>query len=150
MISLRYKQIPDLDKDLSGQEIILPSRLPELFTLKSIPMFLSTKITNKSELVLVDKIDNAAAISMMEVKKIRGLQQCVGLYSAKDHFSPNEVDRLDTLYKTLGQQFKWSSAVKRIPLDFLQGDRFREAAGINIRPLLTKGVPSLFSDLSSL
>ncbi|KAL5056904.1 hypothetical protein RYX36_028508 [Vicia faba] len=79
-----------------------------------------------------------------------GLQQCVGLYSANGHFSPDEIDRLDTLYKTLGQQFKWSSAVKRIPLDFLQGDRFREAADSYIRPLLTKGVPSLFSDLSSL
>ncbi|XP_058751865.1 N-terminal acetyltransferase A complex auxiliary subunit NAA15-like [Vicia villosa] len=79
-----------------------------------------------------------------------GLQQCVGLYSADGHFSPDEIDRLDTLYKTLGQQFKWSSAVKRIPLDFLQGDRFREAADSYIRPLLTKGVPSLFSDLSSL
>lgn len=68
---------------------------------------------------------------------------------------------------------------QRIPLDFLQGDRFREAADSYIRPLLTKvctnplwynvlpilqaskskcdfilfpfqGVPSLFSDLSSL
>ncbi|XP_012571543.1 N-terminal acetyltransferase A complex auxiliary subunit NAA15-like [Cicer arietinum] len=79
-----------------------------------------------------------------------GLQRCVGLYSENGHFSPDEIDRLDTLYKTLGQQFKWSSAVKRIPLDFLHGDRFREAADSYIRPLLTKGVPSLFSDLSSL
>ncbi|KEH39579.1 amino-terminal acetyltransferase, putative [Medicago truncatula] len=86
-----------------------------------------------------------------------GLQRCVGLYSENGQFSPDEIDRLDTLYKTLGQQFKRSSAVKRIPLDFLQGDRFREAADSYIRPLLTKvctnplwGVPSLFSDLSSL
>ncbi|XP_061338524.1 N-terminal acetyltransferase A complex auxiliary subunit NAA15 [Gastrolobium bilobum] len=79
-----------------------------------------------------------------------GLQKCVGLYSENGDFSPDEIDRLDALYKSLGQQFKWSSAVKRIPLDFLQGDRFREAADSYIRPLLTKGVPSLFSDLSSL
>ncbi|XP_057451305.1 N-terminal acetyltransferase A complex auxiliary subunit NAA15-like [Lotus japonicus] len=79
-----------------------------------------------------------------------GLQKCVGLYSEDGHFAPDEIDRLDALYKTLGQQFKWSSAVKRIPLDFLQGDRFREAADSYMRPLLTKGVPSLFSDLSSL
>ncbi|KAB2041364.1 hypothetical protein ES319_D02G143300v1 [Gossypium barbadense] len=38
----------------------------------------------------------------------------------------------------------------RIPLDFLQGDKFREAAVSYIKPLLTKGVPSLFSDLSPL
>ncbi|MBA0759073.1 hypothetical protein Gotri_022006 [Gossypium trilobum] len=37
-----------------------------------------------------------------------------------------------------------------MPLDFLQGDKFREAAVSYIQPLLTKGVPSLFSDLSPL
>ncbi|QHO08830.1 uncharacterized protein DS421_14g476110 [Arachis hypogaea] len=38
----------------------------------------------------------------------------------------------------------------RIPLDFLQGGKFRAAVDNYIRPPLTKGVPSLFSDLSSL
>ncbi|KAL1086863.1 hypothetical protein V6Z11_D08G144200 [Gossypium hirsutum] len=38
----------------------------------------------------------------------------------------------------------------RIPIDFLQGDKFCEAAVSYIKPLLTKGVPSLFSDLSPL
>ncbi|XP_065628602.1 N-terminal acetyltransferase A complex auxiliary subunit NAA15 [Quercus suber] len=79
-----------------------------------------------------------------------GLQKCVGLYSENDQFSADEIDQLEALYKSLGQQQKWSSAVKRIPLDFLQGNRFREAAENYIRPLLTKGVPSLFSDLSPL
>ncbi|XP_019448115.1 PREDICTED: N-alpha-acetyltransferase 15, NatA auxiliary subunit-like isoform X1 [Lupinus angustifolius] len=79
-----------------------------------------------------------------------GLQKCVGLYSENGHFSPDEIDRLDALYKALREQFKWSSAVKRIPLDFLQDDRFKEAADSYIRTFLTKGVPSLFSDLSSL
>ncbi|KAK7294152.1 hypothetical protein RJT34_17035 [Clitoria ternatea] len=79
-----------------------------------------------------------------------GLQKCVGLYSKDGRYSPDQIDQLDSLYKTLAQQYKWSSAVKRIPLDFLQGDKFREAADNYIRPLLTKGVPSLFSDLSSL
>ncbi|PPD70635.1 hypothetical protein GOBAR_DD32484 [Gossypium barbadense] len=41
-------------------------------------------------------------------------------------------------------------AVTRIPFDFLQGDKFRAAAVSYIKPLLTKGVPSLFSDLSPL
>ncbi|CAJ1955176.1 unnamed protein product [Sphenostylis stenocarpa] len=79
-----------------------------------------------------------------------GLQKCVGLFSENGYFSPDEIDQLDALYKTLGQQYKWSSAVKRIPLDFLQGDKFRDAAYSYIKPLLSKGVPSLFSDLSSL
>ncbi|XP_004506868.1 N-terminal acetyltransferase A complex auxiliary subunit NAA15-like [Cicer arietinum] len=79
-----------------------------------------------------------------------GLQKCVGLYLEDGKYSPDQIDRLVSLYETLGRQYKWSSAVKRIPLDFLQGDKFREAADNYIRPLLTKGVPSLFSDLSSL
>jgi peptide alpha-N-acetyltransferase len=78
-----------------------------------------------------------------------GLQKCVGLYLEDGKYSADQIDQLVSLYETLGQQYKWSSAVKRIPLDFLQGDKFREAAESYIRPLLTKGVPSLFSDLSS-
>ncbi|KAJ6963431.1 N-terminal acetyltransferase A complex auxiliary subunit NAA15-like [Populus alba x Populus x berolinensis] len=78
-----------------------------------------------------------------------GLQKCVGLYS-ENGLSSSDTDQLDALYKSLGQQYTWSSAVKRIPLDFLQGDKFHEAADNYIRPLLTKGVPSLFSDLSPL
>ncbi|CAN0878301.1 N-terminal acetyltransferase A complex auxiliary subunit NAA15 [Linum grandiflorum] len=79
-----------------------------------------------------------------------GLQKCAGLYSENGHYSSDEIDQLDALYKSLSQDYTWSSAVKRIPLDFLQGEKFREAADKYIRPLLTKGVPSLFSDLSPL
>ncbi|KAA8546105.1 hypothetical protein F0562_020444 [Nyssa sinensis] len=43
-----------------------------------------------------------------------------------------------------------SQLQSRIPLDYLNGEKFREAVDNYIRPLLTKGVPSLFSDLSPL
>ncbi|TYH48683.1 hypothetical protein ES332_D10G083800v1 [Gossypium tomentosum] len=79
-----------------------------------------------------------------------GLQKCFVLYSENGKYSSDEIDQLDALYKSLAEQYTWSSAVKRIPLDFLQGDKFREAAISYIKPLLTKGVPSLFSDLSPL
>ncbi|XP_024969079.1 N-terminal acetyltransferase A complex auxiliary subunit NAA15 isoform X1 [Cynara cardunculus var. scolymus] len=79
-----------------------------------------------------------------------GLQMCVGLHSKIGQYSPDEIDKLDALYKSLGQQYTWSSAVKRIPLDFLEDVKFRDAADNYVRPLLTKGVPSLFSDLSPL
>eukprot|EP00268_Persea_americana_P057678 TRINITY_DN691_c1_g1_i3.p1 TRINITY_DN691_c1_g1~~TRINITY_DN691_c1_g1_i3.p1 ORF type:complete len:902 (+),score=191.41 TRINITY_DN691_c1_g1_i3:143-2848(+) len=79
-----------------------------------------------------------------------GLQKCLGLYSENGKYKSEEVDQLYALYQSLSKQYNWSSAAKRIPLDFLQGERFREAADIYIRPLLTKGVPSLFSDLSPL
>ncbi|XP_039045865.1 N-terminal acetyltransferase A complex auxiliary subunit NAA15-like [Hibiscus syriacus] len=79
-----------------------------------------------------------------------GLQKCFVLYSENGKYSSDETDQLDALYKSLAKEYTWSSAVKRIPLDFLQGDKFREAAVNYIKPLLTKGVPSLFSDLSPL
>ncbi|KAL5729406.1 N-alpha-acetyltransferase 16 [Ranunculus cassubicifolius] len=79
-----------------------------------------------------------------------GLQKCMGLYSKNGQYSSDEVIQLDDLYKSLQKQFNWSSAVKRIPLDFLDGEKFREAVDNYIRPLLTKGVPSLFSDLCPL
>ncbi|CAK9185644.1 unnamed protein product [Ilex paraguariensis] len=79
-----------------------------------------------------------------------GLQKCVGLYSESGLYTSDEIDLLEALYKSLGQQYNRSSAVKRIPLDFLNVEKFREAADNYIRHLLTKGVPSLFSDLSPL
>nr|XP_043623547.1 N-terminal acetyltransferase A complex auxiliary subunit NAA15-like [Erigeron canadensis] len=83
-------------------------------------------------------------------KYYEGLQKCVGLHSETGQYSPEEIDKLDTLYKSLGEQYTWSSAVKRIPLDFLDAQKFWDAADNYVRPLLTKGVPSLFSDLSPL
>nr|XP_043614769.1 N-terminal acetyltransferase A complex auxiliary subunit NAA15 isoform X2 [Erigeron canadensis] len=79
-----------------------------------------------------------------------GLQKCVKLCSKNGHYSSEEIDHLDALYKSLGEQYTWSSAVKRIPLDFLEDVKFQDAADNYIKPLLTKGVPSLFSDLSPL
>ncbi|KAL3511819.1 hypothetical protein ACH5RR_024536 [Cinchona calisaya] len=79
-----------------------------------------------------------------------GLQRCMGLSPENGHYSSDEIVRLEALYKSLAQQYKKSSAVKRIPLDFLDGEKFWKAVENYIRPLLTKGVPSLFSDLSPL
>lgn len=78
------------------------------------------------------------------------VQKCVGLYSENGQYSADDVERLIALYKSLKEEYSWSSAVKRIPLDFLEGEKFQEAADNYVRPLLTKGVPSLFSDLSPL
>ncbi|KAF8676019.1 hypothetical protein HU200_047522 [Digitaria exilis] len=78
------------------------------------------------------------------------VQKCLGLYSDNGQYSADDVERLSTLYNSLKEKYAWSSAVKRIPLDFLEGEKFQEAADNYVRPLLTKGVPSLFSDLSPL
>ncbi|KAJ7962937.1 N-alpha-acetyltransferase 16, NatA auxiliary subunit [Quillaja saponaria] len=118
---------------------------------------LSYKEQEVSLLVKLDHLDEGeqlyrTLLSMNpdNYRYYEGLQKCVGLFSENGHYSSEEIERLNALYKSLGQQYKWSSAVKRIPLDFLQGDQFREAAESYIRPLLTKGVPSLFTDLSPL
>ncbi|KAL1551466.1 N-alpha-acetyltransferase 16, NatA auxiliary subunit [Salvia divinorum] len=80
----------------------------------------------------------------------KGLQRCMGLYSTIGQYSSDEIARLESLYASLGKQLTRSSAVKRIPLDFLSDERFRSAAENYVRPFLTKGVPSLFTDLSPL
>ncbi|KAF8103376.1 hypothetical protein N665_0188s0313 [Sinapis alba] len=79
-----------------------------------------------------------------------GLQKCLELYSENGQYSTDQIEKLNTLYQSLSEQYTRSSAVKRLPLDFLQDESFKEAVGKYIKPLLTKGVPSLFSDLSSL
>ncbi|KAI5660569.1 hypothetical protein M9H77_29362 [Catharanthus roseus] len=79
-----------------------------------------------------------------------GLQRCMGLYSEDGLYSSDDINRLEALYQSLAQQYNKSSAVKRIPLDFLDGEKFQKAVDGYVRPFLTKGVPSLFSDLSPL
>ncbi|KAK2651397.1 hypothetical protein Ddye_011253 [Dipteronia dyeriana] len=118
---------------------------------------LSYKEQEVSLLVKIGRLEEGAKLYRLllsmnpdNYRYYEGLQKCVGAYSENGKYSSDEIDQLDALYKSLGQQYTWSSAVKRIPLDFLQGEKFREAAFNYMRPLLTKGVPSLFSDLSSL
>ncbi|CAA2965649.1 N-terminal acetyltransferase A complex auxiliary subunit NAA15-like isoform X2 [Olea europaea var. sylvestris] len=79
-----------------------------------------------------------------------GLQRCMGLHSENFQYSSDQIDQLEALYESLSKLYSRSSAVKRIPLDFLSGEKFQAAAENYIRPLLTKGIPSLFSDLSPL
>ncbi|GFP95471.1 N-alpha-acetyltransferase 15 nata auxiliary subunit [Phtheirospermum japonicum] len=79
-----------------------------------------------------------------------GLQRCMGLYKENGQYSSDDIDRLEALFASLSGQYSRSSAVKRIPLDFLSAEKFRLAAENYIRPFLTKGVPSLFSDFSPL
>ncbi|KAL3631842.1 N-alpha-acetyltransferase 16, NatA auxiliary subunit [Castilleja foliolosa] len=83
-------------------------------------------------------------------KYYEGLQRCMGLYKENGQYSSDDIDRLEALFASLSGQYSRSSAVKRIPLDFLSAEKFCLAAENYIRPFLTKGVPSLFSDLSPL
>lgn len=79
-----------------------------------------------------------------------GLQKCVGLAPGAKVYTSEEVEKLTKLYSELREKFPRSAAAKRIPLDFLEGDAFKAEVSIYVRPFLTKGVPSLFSDLRPL
>ncbi|KAH9560299.1 hypothetical protein CY35_06G098800 [Sphagnum magellanicum] len=79
-----------------------------------------------------------------------GLHKCLGLSPQGKSYSPEQVEKLRQIYADLCQKYPRSAASKRIPLDFLEGDMFELAVRTYIRPFLTKGVPSLFSDLRPL
>jgi hypothetical protein len=79
-----------------------------------------------------------------------GLHKCLGLSPQGQSYSPEQVEKLGQIYADLCQKYPRSAASKRIPLDFLEGDAFELAVRTYIRPFLTKGVPSLFSDLRPL
>lgn len=61
-----------------------------------------------------------------------------------------QVQQLADEYKALRLKHKYSSACKRLPLDFLRGAPFEAALAEYIQPFLRKGVPSLFADLKPL
>lgn len=50
-----------------------------------------------------------------------GIQKCLGLYSEKGQYSSEEIEHLDELYKSLRDNYHWSSAVKvNMPLHNMQ------------------------------
>ena len=78
-----------------------------------------------------------------------------GLLAALGHKADGVADdaeqaKLQDVYKALQEKYPRSNAVKRMPLNFLTGDRFRGAFGQYVKAFLRKGVPSLFSDIKPL
>ncbi|KAH6609870.1 acetyltransferase [Trichoderma cornu-damae] len=64
--------------------------------------------------------------------------------------SPDDVAARKAIYDEYAAQFPRCDIARRIPLDFLTGDEFREAAEAYLTLMLTKGVPSLFANLKHL
>eukprot|EP01025_Chloroclados_australasicus_P056070 TRINITY_DN6889_c1_g2_i4.p1 TRINITY_DN6889_c1_g2~~TRINITY_DN6889_c1_g2_i4.p1 ORF type:complete len:663 (-),score=65.45 TRINITY_DN6889_c1_g2_i4:303-2291(-) len=58
--------------------------------------------------------------------------------------------QLIKVYDSLQDQYPRSAACRRIPLEFLQGEEFRQAVDSYVRRFLLKGIPSLFRDLKPL
>ncbi|KAG2254920.1 hypothetical protein Bca52824_085056 [Brassica carinata] len=110
------------------------------------------KVSGKkyTNIILLIILVNKEIVPSVLFRYYEGLQKCLELYSENGQYSSDQMEKLNALYQSLSEQYTRSSAVKRIPLDFLQDESFKKAVGKYIKPLLTKGVPSLFSDLSSL
>lgn len=72
-----------------------------------------------------------------------GLQAALGLKNT-------EIESLKDLYKEFAQKNPRGDAARRIPLDFLEGEDFREAADQYLLHMLHKGIPSTFANVKAL
>ena len=62
----------------------------------------------------------------------------------------SQPQKLAEMYKDMSKKFPRADAPRRIPLDFLEGDEFREAAHDYLKNMLQKGVPSTFPNIKTL
>ena len=72
-----------------------------------------------------------------------------GLVAAKG-IEKSDSKALKALYDEYAKKNPRGDAAKRIPLDFLEGDDFREAADRYLQAMLHKGVPSTFANIKAL
>ncbi|OMP88109.1 N-terminal acetyltransferase A complex subunit nat1 [Diplodia seriata] len=75
-----------------------------------------------------------------------GLEKSLGL----DRSNSENVDKLLEMYKSYADKNPRYDAPTRVPLDFLDGDKFRAAADGYLRRMLGKGVPSTFNNVKAL
>ncbi|KAI9674723.1 MAG: hypothetical protein M1817_001627 [Caeruleum heppii] len=71
-----------------------------------------------------------------------GLERSIGAGQDRKSFKQ--------LYDEIAEKNPRGDAARRIPLDFLEGDDFREAADRYLRRMLVKGVPSTFANIKAL
>lgn len=75
-----------------------------------------------------------------------GLEKSLGLSRESD----DSQKELVALYQSYAEKSERIDAARRIPLDFLQGDAFRDAADAYLRRMFRKGVPSTFANVKAL
>lgn len=71
------------------------------------------------------------------------LEQVLGI-------EPDNRAAAKALYEEYAAKHARSDAPQRIPLDFLEGDDFRQAADVYLQAKLRKGVPSTFANIKAL
>lgn len=64
--------------------------------------------------------------------------------------SDSDTESLKTLYDEYAKKNPRGDTAKRVPLEFLQGEEFREAADQYLQQMLHKGVPSTFANIKAL
>ena len=72
-----------------------------------------------------------------------------GLQASLD-FEETDVKSLKNMYDGFVEKNPRGDAARRVPLDFLKGDDFREAADQYLQHMFHKGVPSTFANIKSL
>ncbi len=72
-----------------------------------------------------------------------------GLQAAVDS-TVKDVNSLKSMYDEYAEKNPRGDAARRIPLDFLEGDDFREAADQYLQHMLHKGIPSTFANIKAL
>ncbi|KAM3419112.1 hypothetical protein BST61_g5060 [Cercospora zeina] len=76
----------------------------------------------------------------------QGLEKALGL----DRSKSEDQDKLLAVYQSFADISPRIDAARRIPLDFLQGDSFRQHADTYLRRSFQKGVPSTFANVKQL
>ena len=72
-----------------------------------------------------------------------------GLARAKG-IADNDHKALKAVYDHWAERFPRSDTPRRVPLDIVEGEDFKQAADAYLRRLLPKGVPSLFANIKTL
>mmetsp|Transcript_27403 Transcript_27403/g.56089 ORF Transcript_27403/g.56089 Transcript_27403/m.56089 type:complete len:854 (+) Transcript_27403:193-2754(+) len=79
----------------------------------------------------------------------KGLLQSRG-YNDEEVANGEKQTELLALYEELQAENPKCACMRRIPLDFLTGEKFKVAFASYVAPALRKGIPSLFSDVKPL
>ncbi|TVY59127.1 N-terminal acetyltransferase A complex auxiliary subunit NAA15 [Lachnellula suecica] len=130
----------DYQKALDHLESACKHTLDRLAVLEARATYL-TKLGKKEE---ATKAYRALIERNSELKKYYdGLIEAMGI-DAADH------EAMKAVYDEYAEKYPRNDAARRLPLDFLESDDFRETADLYIHRMLDKGVPSTFANLKHL
>ncbi|KAH8697552.1 putative acetyltransferase catalytic subunit [Talaromyces proteolyticus] len=95
------------------------------------------------------KTDAEAAYAALLERNLENSNYYDGLLKAKG-IASNDHKSLKAVYDEWAEKYPRGDAPRRIPLDFLEGEDFKQAADSYLQRMLRKGVPSLFANIKVL